>query len=306
MRVFSYSLLFSILFFNSLIVLSQNEIEPLRVKIFNEQLINFGGEVGDTTVVKRLQNGRVVYKKVTVPEFKKGTDVSITLKLRSNGDRWDKSGSCFVVTNPEQIDLIDVALKNEKFPAHSGIGDELGVKRTENYAPAVELMRFMTPFGVGYYSDEGKHPNIKYGRPVYVPKWEDEVIWKTDISDLATLVTGTFYIGVWIDTWTAEGYMIDMELQYSGRPRPKLHVLPLFNTVYYVDGQKIPELFVTAPLAISFKADTNIKDATLHYITTGHGGHSGGDEFIKIENSIYLDTQLVWRKTPWRDERMAQ
>ena len=279
------------------------EPKTFSVEVFKDQPVNFGGETGDTVTVKRLQNGRVVYKKIKVPVYKKGTDVSIEVKLRSNGDKWDKSGSCFVVTNPELIDVIDVSLGKEKFPENSfadkGFG---GVLKTNEYVPALELMRFMSPFGVGHYSDEKKYPKIEYNRPVYIPKWENEVVWEKDISELVSVVTGEFYIGVWIDTWTPNGYSVDVSLKYSGRPRPKLKVLPLLNTVYYVEGQKIPDFFAAKTLDLNFSTNQEMRNVKLYYTTTGHGGHSGGDEFIKLKNDVFLDSKLVFSKIPWRDD----
>ena len=80
--------------------------EELSCSVFKNQPINFGGEEGMDSEVIRLQEGRIIYKKVTVPKFSRGTDVKIKLSLRSNGDRWDKSGSCFIVTNPDDISII--------------------------------------------------------------------------------------------------------------------------------------------------------------------------------------------------------
>lgn len=300
--IFNQKHIVFILIFITSQAFAQMDIPPKKVEIFKERFINFGGKSGDTSTVKRLQNGRLIYRKVDVPKFKNGTDVSIKLTLKSNGDPWDKSGSCFVVTNPELIDIIDVSKGAESFEKESGVGEELGIIRTNNYYPAIELLRFMTPFGVGHFSDEEKVPKIKYSRPVYIPKWEEAVVWEKDISDLASLVTGDFYIGIWIDTWTAEGYVVDLELEYSGRPRPTPKVMPLFNTVYYVEGQKIPELFVNSSLNANFKVASKLKNVKLHYTTTGHGGHSGGDEFIKINNEVYYDSEKVLSEIPWRDD----
>lgn len=279
------------------------EPKEFSVAVFKDQPVNFGGETGDTTRVKRLQNGRVIYRKIKVPVYKEGTDVSVEVKLRSNGDKWDKSGSCFVVTDPGRIDVIDVSLGKEKFPENSivrkGFG---GVLKTDDYVPALELMRFMSPFGVGHYSDEKKYPKIEYNRPVYIPKWENEVVWEKDISELASVVTGEFYIGIWIDTWTPEGYSVDVSLQYSGRPRPKVKVMPLLNTVYYVEGQKIPDFFATTTLDLEFTTKKELRNVKLYYTTTGHGGHSGGDEFIKLKNEVFFDSKLVLSKIPWRDD----
>ncbi|MBD0779050.1 N-glycanase [Maribacter sp. ANRC-HE7] len=279
------------------------EAKEFSIGVFKNQPVNFGGETGDTTRVKRLQNGRVIYRKINVPVYKKGTDVSVEVKLRSNGDKWDKSGSCFVVTDPERIDVIDVSLGQEEFPEKSFVDKGYGgILKTEDYIPALELMRFMSPFGVGHYSDEKKYPKIEYNRPVYIPKWENEVVWKKDISELESVVTGEFYIGIWIDTWTPEGYSVDVTLKYSGRSRPKLKVMPLLNTMYYVEGQKIPDFFAATTLDLDFTTKQELRNVKLYYTTTGHGGHSGGDEFIKLRNEVFLDSRLVLSKIPWRDD----
>ena len=276
-----------------------NAQNKVSTEVFKNQLINFGGEIGKDSEANRLQNGRVVYKKVTVPEFPKGTDVTLKLTVRSNGDRWDKSGSCFVLTDPNQISIIDVSKGEKIFPEGSFVGKKFkGIKATAKYKPALELLRFMTPFGVGHYSNEtGKHR-----KPVYIPSWEKEVVWEQDISHLTKEVTGTFYVGVWIDTWTKEGYSVDLSFTYSNRPLKKVNIMPLINTIPYVEGQQLPDFFATTTLKSSFKLDNNVKNVKLYYTTTGHGGHAGGDEFIKIRNKVFINNELKIDTIPWRDD----
>lgn len=290
------SLLITFLFAS---LFSANAQNPSTYKVFEKQPINFTGDKGTDTDAVRLMDGRLVYKKVTVPTFANGTDVKIKLTVRSAGDRWDKSGSCFVVTDPEKLSILSIAEKGEKFPTDSYVDDKYaGFVTGKNYKPVVELMRFMTPFGVGYYSDN----KVKYRRPVYIPSWEKQVVWEHDITDLESLVTGTFYVGVWIDTWTSEGYDFDMELTYSDRKQRKVSVLPIVNTIPYVGGQQIPDNFAHKDLEQTIQLKKDAKNVKLHYITTGHGGHSGGDEFIKIKNSVYFDGKLVLDTIPWRDD----
>ncbi len=273
--------------------------EVVNVEVFKNQPVNFNGAQNGNKGVLHLQSGRLVVKKVQVPKFKHGSDVKIKLTLRSSGDRWDKSGSCFVITNPEQINVMSIAQGKEKFPKDSYIADKFGgVIATENYKPAVELLRFMTPFGVGHFSvAEDKHR-----RPVYIPKWEKQVVWEKDISQLESVLEGEFYIGVWIDTWTAEGYNFDLSLSYSYRPLPKWKVMPLVNTITYVEGQSLPDFFANQALDYKLNLPKNIKKAKLYYTVTGHGGHSEGDEFTKIKNSISFDGKLVLDTIPWRDD----
>ena len=208
-------------------LISQNAIEK---KVFTDQLVNYGkpDSVNVDPDVIRLQGGRVVLKEVTVPVFSEGTDVNLKLILKSNGDKWDKSGSCFVITNPEQISIIDAAKGDSKFPEASYMSEKHGgVLATDNYKPVVELLRFMTPFGVGHYSDD----KVKHRKPVYIPKWEKEVVWNQDISHLETITTGTFYIGVFIDCWVKQGYKINLSLSYSGRPKKQQNVMKFSDNI---------------------------------------------------------------------------
>ena len=239
--------IFSILFIH--IVKCQNE------KIFNvfENVpINFTGLQKEIERGGYVQDGRIIYKKIKAPSYKEGTDVKLKMSLKSAGDRWDKSGSVFVLTQPESIDLLDVAMGKKNYPELSNQKGYPGIKLTEDYVPALELLRFMTPFGVGFYSNEEKHPELVYGRPISVPSWENEVEWEQDISQLSSELTGDIVIGVWLDTWTKEGYEIDLELVYSGRPLAQPKVLPLVNTIYYA-GQKHPDLFAYEPLKLDFQ-----------------------------------------------------
>lgn len=44
----------------------------------------------------------------------------------------------------------------------------IGIVPGKDYLPTIELMRFMTPFGVGYYSQNDDSLSSKR-RPVYIP-----------------------------------------------------------------------------------------------------------------------------------------
>ena len=58
---------------------------------------------------------------------------------------------------------------------------------------------------------------------------------------------GEVYVGIFIDTWTKEGYVASMELKIKETPVTceklvRRHVEPLMNTVYYI-GQSYPDIF---------------------------------------------------------------
>ena len=292
-------LLFLIIFTISLFSVDVYAQKTLDKVVFKNQPVNFEGAGGTDTEVKSLQNGRLVYKKIEVPNFPEGSDVRIKVTLKSAGDRWDKTGSCFVVTDPELISILDVSEGEKIFPKKSGIdGGNLGIRKTKGYEPVIELLRFITPFGVGHFSqDEDAHR-----KPVYIPKWEEKVEWERDISQLLQVVDNSFYIGVWIDSWTKEGYVLDLSLHYSNRPKKQVRIKSLINTVSYVDGQSLPEFFATNELDQHFSFDKPVKNVKLHYITSGHGGHSGGDEFSKRSNRLILNDELLLDFVPWRDD----
>ena len=102
--------------------------------------------------VIRLVNGRIILKKITLPDYKRDVDVTLKVTVASNGDRWDKSGSCFVLPKESVINLMNIAEGKRAFPAVDSAKYEkmIGIVPGKDYVPTLELMRFMTPFGVGY------------------------------------------------------------------------------------------------------------------------------------------------------------
>ncbi|MBS1571731.1 MAG: hypothetical protein JST62_04960 [Bacteroidetes bacterium] len=55
-------------------------------------------------------------------------------------------------------------------------------------------------------------------------------------------------------------------------------------------------------MEVIFKMKEEVKNATLRYITTGHGGWGNGDEFVPKANTIFLDNRLVQSFVPWRTD----
>ena len=170
----------------------------------------------------------------------------MTVTLASNGDRWDKSGSCFVLPKESAINLLSIAKGEKQFPAVDSTKYEklIGIVSGEDYKPTIELMRFMTPFGVGFYNNDEIGQKRK---PVYIDKWADCVTWMQDITDLYPTLEGEAYVGIYIDTWTEEGYLVSMDLnvkesKIACEAMPERKVMPLLNTVYYI-GQSYPDIF---------------------------------------------------------------
>lgn len=257
--------------------------------------------------IYHLVNGRIILKKITLPEYRRNVDVKLRVTIRSNGDRWDKSGSCFVLPKASGINLLNIAKGEKKFPAvdSTKLENLIGIVPGEDYKPTVELMRFMTPFGVGHYSSETDSLSSKR-KPVYIDHWADSVSWEQDITDLYPLLEGGAYVGIFIDTWTAEGYLASMTINVEESPIAydpliRRHVEPLMNTVYY-EGQTYPDIFARKDVSMDFTVPEGARNVRLKYIVTGHGGHSGGDEFVEKRNIITIDGKEVLNFIPWRTD----
>ncbi|MEG1580466.1 MAG: PNGase F N-terminal domain-containing protein [Bacteroidaceae bacterium] len=261
----------------------------------------------DRAGIIHLVNGRILLKKISLPPYQRNVRVTLQLTLASNGDRWDKTGSCFVLPPASAINLLNIARGETQYPAIDSLKLEQmkGILAGKNYQPTVELMRFMTPFGVGYYSDNDDTLSRRR-RPVYIPKWEKQVQWEQDITDLYSLLQGEAYVGIYIDTWTPEGYVVSLKLEVKESSvscdlLPKRHVEPLINTVYYI-GQSYPDIFSRKDVTTTFTLPKEAKNVRLKYIVTGHGGHSGGDEFVEKRNILLIDGKEVLNFIPWRDD----
>lgn len=79
---------------------------------------------------------------------------------------------------------------------------------------------------------------------------ESNVTWQQDITDLYPLLEGEAYVGIYIDTWTSEGYLVSADIDVKESrltcdALPKRHVEPLMNTVYYI-GQSYPDIFCSS------------------------------------------------------------
>ena len=67
-------------------------------------------------------------------------------------------------------------------------------------------------------------------------------------------------------------------------------------------GQNYGKLFGTDSLTVTFTIAVNATRAKLRYISTGHGGWNGGDEFVPKTNTIIIDGKPAFSYTPWRQD----
>jgi hypothetical protein len=256
---------------------------------------------------ERYDAGRLVVQRFLKPSFQQPPEVTLYMTLRSAGDPWDKSGTVFMVPASSTIDLREFeagspSLDTSKHAYPAILPFEADADQT--YEPPIELLRFITPFGVGHFSDNER---LDEYRPVYVPAWADSAHWSADISHLWDSMEDSLTLGVYIDTWTPEGYTLDLTLEFEPRAILKdeparIASMPLFNTTKLSSKQQHYDGFAEGRLEVDFFLPSKASDVMLYYHATGHGGHATGDEFVRCEHQITLDGELINSFTPWRDD----
>lgn len=55
-------------------------------------------------------------------------------------------------------------------------------------------------------------------------------------------------------------------------------------------------------LTVTANIPQNVNNLQLRYITSGHGGWSGGDEFNQKQNEIFADCKSIYHFIPWRTD----
>lgn len=273
----------------------------IQIPIFQNEKICFDPDNLKSDSVLRFAEGTVILKKVKIPDVAEDSQAFIELIEKSNGDAYDRTGSVFLIAEDQPLTFLDGMNKGMNTLPKYDVGDGkdyLGMVRTNNFSPVLELMRFFTPFGVSHFNDrltlKGK-------------TWQDSVTYRQDISEFLGSIAGKeVYIGTYIGNYDKGGHVISLELTIHPGNSNYGHqttMISLFNTtnVMEMGGQTYPTLFGSSEgLVVEFELKEDIKNARLRYITTGHGGWWNGDEFVPRVNSILLNDELVFKFTPWR------
>ena len=276
--------------------------DDMTFSIFKKQAIRFQASSEDTdNQVITLGSGRLVLKKISLPEKNDYLKASAKIRLVSAGDPWDKSGSFFIIPADSDYLMQNLAKEKTEFPGIKKLSNN-----NEEYYPPLELLRFITPFGVGYFNTQECCEKLK---PVYIPKWEDDISWDEDISHLIPVLKGEVLFGIFIDTWSDKGWEIDVDLDFSKpgyyKQLQSQNIVSLVNTTPLAPGQNGYDKFATKPLISSFELKEDVDEVFLYYLTTGHGGHGTGDEFVKKTNVISLNNQIIAEFIPWRNDCAA-
>ncbi|MDF2476129.1 MAG: peptide-N-glycosidase [Sphingobacterium sp.] len=275
----------------------------IQLPVFQKERIRFSDDVKSDSIL-RFANGTVIVKKVKIPKIKLSDKVFVQLVEQSKGDAYDRTGSVFIIPANKAQSFLD-GMKNgmSTLPKYeNGNGKRYqGVVRTATFEPIVELMRFFTPFGVKQFNYLQLKDKV----------WQDSVIYRQDVSELAGMLSEQeVYVGAFIGNYDKNGHEVNVELTIhpgfeAGSEGNLKKTMSLFTTtnVMEMGGQEYGSMFdQDRGLTLSFHLDQDAKNVQLRYITTGHGGWGNGDEFIPKENRIFLNDNLLFKYTPWRND----
>ena len=301
----------------------------LTTHVFKNEQICWGKEKPtlkdipfDTTL--HYAGGTLILKRIKLPKLPSHYQTFIELRQRSNGDAYDRTGSVFVIPlagTPHPSFLDGILHHPDSLPViigkdgqrYQGIVEAPSTMQKykrflnplssfipNNYRPPVELMRFFTPFGVGHFNDRVKLDGLE---------WEDETFYKQEVTDLQPLLEGEVWIGVFIGNYDGGGHKVSLNIksypndyEWLLDKKERTDIVSLVNTcnVLEMAGQNYGRIFGTDSITVSFYISELDSNITLRYISTGHGGWGGGDEFNPKENEIFIDGKKRFSHTPWR------
>jgi hypothetical protein len=280
------------------------------VTVFDNAVINWEGEVanpafgmGDT--LYRFAGGTVILKKVTLPEVHDRYSLFAEVTEYSAGDAYDRTGTIFVIPQGDPVTFLDGLTKGHNvLPVHTDRhGKEYsGVVATTDYRPPVELVRFFTPFGVRGFNERRTVPGLS---------WHDSAFYKQEITHYLPLLRGEVWIGAFIGNYDRGGHRLSLRLKYYPETReqeppsaPERWISSVFNTLPILEmaGQQYGTMFDGDTLSVSVDVPAGLKSLKMVFITTGHGGWGGGDEFNPKLNELLVDGRRVWSFIPWRSD----
>jgi len=281
----------------------------ITTPVFDNEQICWGEENSDVKIpqigtVYRFAGGTLIVKKVKLPILPDHYSIFAEINQYSNGDAYDRTGSIFVIPQEKERSFWDGMTNGiNTLPIYYDAAklDYQGVVATTDYQPPVELVRFFTPFGIRHFNNRVTVDSIK---------WENSTGYKQDISDMRHYLQGEVLIGAFIGNYDRGGHKISLNIKaYPGSyewdsPKSTQIAIPVFNTcnVMEMGGQRYGTMFDNDSLTVEFEIPQGAKNLRLRYITTGHGGWGGGDEFNPKTNEIFIDNQKVFVFTPWRTD----
>ena len=282
----------------------------VTTRIFDHEQIHWGAQNayvdGDEKqmpkdTVLHFAGGTLILKRVQLPILPAHYQHFVELHQQSNGDAYDRTGSIFIIPYDGRLTFFDgINNRPDTLPIFTGRDGERyqGMMRTDGYSPAMEWVRFFTPFGVGKFNERMKDFGID---------WRDETYYKQEITDV--YIGGDMVVGAWIGNYDGGGHLLTMDVKSYPESYTvdgsavRRDVVSLFNTcnVLEMAGQNYGKLFGTDSVKVTFTIDPDAH-AYLRYISTGHGGWGEGDEFVPKQNTILIDGKPAFTHTPWRQD----
>jgi hypothetical protein len=277
----------------------------MSIPIFENEKINYSNINKQSKLLYDATNyfakGNVILKLVTIPKQLHKGRCFIKLVEKSNGDAYDRLGSVFTLSNNHKNSFLNALLKgvdSVPFILDKKNNKYQGIISTENYSPATELMRFITPFGITYFNNK---------RVIDGFNWADSVVYIQEVTNILNQKDSAIWVGVYIGNYDIGGHNISLSFNYY--PDESLNgitntITPIFNTVPIMeaDGQNFGRLFASDTLKTSVEILDNIFNGELVFTTTGHGGWDTGDEFVPKLNQIFIDNELILSILPWRQD----
>ncbi|RPD38007.1 PNGase F N-terminal domain-containing protein [Chitinophaga barathri] len=277
--------------------------------IFDREQISWGNKIenpaGETlNATYKFAGGTVILKKVKLPAIKPGQRLFAELTQYSNGDAYDRTGSVFMIPTDKAVTFLNGLQQSAAvLPITTGRNGKKyqGYVTTDNYVAPLELMRFFTPFGVRHFNAQARIKGYD---------WADSAVYKQDISDLSPRLQGEVWIGVYIGNYDKGGHKTSLSFKYypgydgEATAENKKWVMPVFNSTNLMEmaGQEYATLFDQDSLTVTVDVPQGVKNLKLRYITTGHGGWGGGDEFNPKLNEIFADGKRTYHFFPWRED----
>ncbi len=278
------------------------------VEVFNDEQISWGNPIENPEGVQvgktyRYAGGTIIAKRVKLPEVTADYQVFAELEQYSNGDAYDRTGTVFIIPDDKEQSFFDALEQGVEtvpaFQANNGKNYHTTVA-TPDFDPAVELVRFFTPFGIDHFNKQVE---------VYGQEWEDRAYYKQEVTDLLPMLQDEVWIGIFIGNYDKGGHKVSLNLKYFPGSRmvseteeeEKSWLYPLFNTLSIMEmaGQEYGTMFENDSLSVEFELPEGITNVALRYISTGHGGWGGGDEFNQKLNEIIIDGETVFSYIPW-------
>lgn len=281
-----------------------------EISIFKNEQISWGNEINnpvDDAINKTFKyaGGTIILKKVNLPKDINDYSIFAEAVQYSNGDAYDRTATVFTIPAEKEVSFLDALRKGvTEIPLYTDNKDVeyRGVITDESFDPPIELMRFFTPFGVGHFNERRLVPALE---------WRDSVFYKQDVTELSASLRGEVWIGAFIGNYDKGGHKLSLKLKYypesfevNDNPEADQWVYSIFNTLNIMEmaGQRYGTMFENDSLKLEIIIPENVENVYLRYISTGHGGWGGGDEFNQKLNEIFIDDRKIFTYTPWRTD----